>query len=128
MAYNSDESGQPEVYVQPFPGPGGKWLISQGGGGFNAIWSRDGRRLFYRRGDQFLEVDVDARSGFAPGTPRVLFSGRYLRDGAGFRRFPGRLALRADAQRRPAQHREARVVLNWWHALEARTTTLPTSR
>ena len=60
MAYNSDESGQPEVYVQPFPGPGGKWLVSQGGGGFNAIWSRDGHRLFYRRGDQFLEVDVDA--------------------------------------------------------------------
>lgn len=41
LALSSDQSGRDQVYVQPFPGPGGKWLVSQGGG-FNAIWSRDG--------------------------------------------------------------------------------------
>jgi serine/threonine-protein kinase len=128
MAYNSDESGQPEVYVQPFPGPGGKWLVSQGGGGFNAIWSRDGRRLFYRRGDQFLEVDVDTGVGFAPGTPRVLFSGRYLATGRDFDVSPDGTRFVLMRNDDPRSTAKLRVVLNWWHALEARTTPMPTSR
>jgi hypothetical protein len=121
MAYNSDESGQAEVYVQPFPGPGGKWLVSQGGGGFNAIWSRDGRRLFYRRGDQFLEVDVDARAGFVPGTPRALFSGRYLATGRDFDVSPDGTRFVMMRNDDPRSISTLRVVLNWWHALEART-------
>jgi Tol biopolymer transport system component len=47
LAYISDESGGNEVYVRPFPGPGSKVLVSQGGGA-EPIWSRDGRELFYR--------------------------------------------------------------------------------
>jgi serine/threonine-protein kinase len=47
LAYGSDESGRFEVYVRPFPGPGGKWQISSGGGRFPK-WSRGGRELFYR--------------------------------------------------------------------------------
>lgn len=46
VAYSSDESGRPEVYVQPFPGPGGKWQISTDGGGAPE-WARNGRELFY---------------------------------------------------------------------------------
>src|SRR5579871_6738527 len=46
MAYSSDESGQPEIYVRPFPGPGGKWQISAGGGSV-PVWSHNGRELFY---------------------------------------------------------------------------------
>jgi Tol biopolymer transport system component/DNA-binding winged helix-turn-helix (wHTH) protein len=46
MAFCSNESGQLEVYVVPFPGPGGKWRISTGGGKF-PIWSRNGRELFF---------------------------------------------------------------------------------
>jgi serine/threonine-protein kinase len=46
MAYTSDESGSPEIYVEPFPGPGGKWLVSSGGG-FHPFWSSNGRELFY---------------------------------------------------------------------------------
>ena len=120
MAYNSDESGQPEVYVQPFPGRVGKWLVSQGGGGFNAIWSRDGRRLYFRRGDQVLETDVDTASGFTLGTPRVLFSGRYLATGRDFDVSPDGtrfVMMRNDDSRSTAT---LHVVLNWWHALEAR--------
>jgi hypothetical protein len=47
LAYQSDESGQPEVYVRGFRGTGGKYIISQNGGSEPA-WSRDGRELFYR--------------------------------------------------------------------------------
>ena len=50
LAYNSNESGSYEVYVRPFPGPGGKWQISTGGG-FMPQWSRNSRELFYRTPD-----------------------------------------------------------------------------
>ena len=121
MAYNSDESGRPEVYVQPFPGRGSKWLVSQGGGGFNAIWSRDGRRLYFRRGDQILETDVDTSSGFTLGTPRVLFSGRYLATGRDFDVSPDGARLVMMRNDDPRSTATLHVVLNWWHALEART-------
>ncbi len=51
LAYTSDESGQNEVYVRPFPSAGGKVLVSQSGGS-EPVWSRDGRELFYRGFDQ----------------------------------------------------------------------------
>jgi eukaryotic-like serine/threonine-protein kinase len=47
LAYLSNESGNNEVYVRPFPGPGGKWQVSTGGGGFPK-WSRSSKELFYR--------------------------------------------------------------------------------
>ena len=123
MAYNSDESGQPEVYVQPFPGSGGKWLASQGGGGFNAIWSRDGRRLYFRRGDQILETDVDTASGFVLGTPRVLFSGRYLATGRDFDVSPDGTRFVMMRNDDPRSTTTLHVVLNWWHALDARANS-----
>jgi eukaryotic-like serine/threonine-protein kinase len=46
LAYSSNETGQQEVYVRPFPGPGGKWQISTGGG-VGPIWSRSKPELFY---------------------------------------------------------------------------------
>jgi len=47
LAYVSSESGRQEVYVRPFPGPGGRIQVSIDGGS-EAVWSRDGRELFYR--------------------------------------------------------------------------------
>ena len=44
IAYDSDESGRDEVFVQPFPPTGGKWQISIGGG-TEASWNRSGREL-----------------------------------------------------------------------------------
>jgi serine/threonine-protein kinase len=46
MAYVSQETGQREVYVRPFPGAGGKWQLSTGGGG-RPLWSPNGRELIY---------------------------------------------------------------------------------
>jgi Tol biopolymer transport system component len=47
IAFSTNESGRDEVVVQPFPGPGGRVQVSAGGG-TEPVWSRDGRRLFYR--------------------------------------------------------------------------------
>src|SRR6185503_13532073 len=51
VAYVSDESGQPEVYVQTYPEPRGKWQISTGGA-LEPMWRGDGRELFYLATDQ----------------------------------------------------------------------------
>jgi hypothetical protein len=72
IGYVSDESGRQEVYVQPFPGPGGKLQISNEGGR-EPLWSRNGKQLFYRWGDQVWVVDVQIGSGFSASKPRLLF-------------------------------------------------------
>jgi Tol biopolymer transport system component len=46
LAYESNESGRFEVYVQPWPEPGGKWQVSSAGG-TQVRWRRDGRELYY---------------------------------------------------------------------------------
>ena len=46
LAYTTEESGVPEVYVQPYPTTGAKWLVSHGGG-VRPRWRADGRELFY---------------------------------------------------------------------------------
>jgi hypothetical protein len=71
IAYMSDASGVDEVYVRPFPGPGGQWLISAGGG-YVPMWSHDGR-LFYESNDNHIMV-VDYKvkgDSFEAGKPRV---------------------------------------------------------
>ena len=55
LGYTSNESGRLEVYVRPFPGPGGKWRISSGGGS-SPTWSRTRRELFYLAPDGKIMV------------------------------------------------------------------------
>jgi Tol biopolymer transport system component len=62
VAYVSNQSGQPEIYVLPYPGPGGKRQISNGGGSL-VRWRRDGRELFYVNRGQLMGVDVSVRNG-----------------------------------------------------------------
>jgi serine/threonine-protein kinase len=80
IAYVSDESGRKEIYVRPFPGAGGRIKISSDGGA-EPVWTRGGRELLYRQGNQFLAVDVRTEAGFAAGTPRVLFYGDFFPGG-----------------------------------------------
>ncbi|MEE8326649.1 MAG: protein kinase [candidate division NC10 bacterium] len=81
LAYVSDESGQREVYVQPYPGPGPRHPISAGGGRA-PTWSGKGDELFYRSGDstQMMVVPVETEPEFQAGTPQVLFEGQYRSD------------------------------------------------
>lgn len=77
LAYTSDESGQNEIYVQAFPGPGGKAQVSTDGG-HSPVWSRDGKELFYRNGSRMMAATVTFRPSFSASSPRVLFEGIYL--------------------------------------------------
>ncbi|HEY3203267.1 MAG TPA: protein kinase [Thermoanaerobaculia bacterium] len=73
IAYASDESGKFEVYVQAFPGPGGKWRVSTAGGG-NPAWRRDGRELFYLSLDnKLMALPVTPGGTFHAGSPVPLF-------------------------------------------------------
>jgi serine/threonine protein kinase/Tol biopolymer transport system component len=72
LAYSSNESGNFELYVRPFPGPGGKWQISTGGGMY-PTWSHDGRRLFFLSTDWHIMVaGYTVKEGsFAAGKPQA---------------------------------------------------------
>jgi Tol biopolymer transport system component len=74
IAYQSNESGQFEIYVQPFPGPGGKSQISTGGG-TSPKWHRDGRSLFYLdQANRVMTVSVTPNGArVEPGAPVALF-------------------------------------------------------
>jgi Tol biopolymer transport system component len=75
VAYNSDASGRPEIYLQPFPQATGRWQVSTAGGA-QPRWRRDGRELYYVAPDGAI---VAATIAFGPagapdvGTPRALF-------------------------------------------------------
>ncbi len=83
LAYQSNASGQPEIYVRPFPDvDDGRWQISRGGG-ITPLWGPDGRELFYLSlGGQLTAVPVET-DPFAPGNPEVVFATRYLSSGGG---------------------------------------------
>src|SRR6202011_4194647 len=76
LAYCSNESGKPQVYVQAFPGPGPKIQVSNDGG-TDPVWKRTGLELFYRNGDSMMGVAVSTAPTFTAGRPRELWKGRY---------------------------------------------------
>jgi hypothetical protein len=75
IAYVSEESGQEEVYVRPFPGTDrARWQLSAGGGVAPA-WAHSGRELFYvNRADSLIAVQVSGTPDFRTGARRALFS------------------------------------------------------
>ena len=80
IAYQSDESGQYEVYVRPFPNvDAGKSTVSTGGGA-HPVWSPDGEELFYLspddQADNLMVVQVDTEPTFSAGTPEIVFGTR----------------------------------------------------
>jgi serine/threonine-protein kinase len=82
LAYASTESGDSEVYVRPYPSGGGRWQISDTGGGYPR-WSGDGREVVYRTNDGVMAVAIDVvGGGLRTGKPRQLFTGQF-RGGSG---------------------------------------------
>ncbi len=75
LAYVSNESGSPEVYVRPFPNVDSARVAISVGGGVEPLWKRDGTELFFRnpRGDMFA-VPVTLGRRFSAGAPKLLFS------------------------------------------------------
>jgi Tol biopolymer transport system component len=75
VSYTSSESGKPELYVVPFPGPGGKWQVSTGGA-VGGGWVTGGKEIIYVSSDlNLVSVQVNAgASSLEIGSPKVLFS------------------------------------------------------
>ena len=79
LAYQSDASGEFEVYVRPFPDvDSGPWQVSTAGG-VTPRWAPDGRELFYvAPGGRMMAVTVQTDATFTAGNPEVLFEGNYF--------------------------------------------------
>jgi hypothetical protein len=81
LAYDSDESGQFQIYVRPFPDVGGSRTQVSNGGGRDPVWSRDGRELFYWMDPgTIMGVTLDTDGTFSASRPRVIVKGDYVRD------------------------------------------------
>jgi Tol biopolymer transport system component len=119
LAYQSNESGRPEIYVQSFPGPGGKWQISTSGGR-EPHWRADGRELYYRASDEkLMAVDVQTKGDLVAGVPQLLFQARFDMAVARNRFLPsadGRRFLAVAPLGREAMT-PTTVVLNWYAEL-----------
>jgi eukaryotic-like serine/threonine-protein kinase len=131
IAYMSNESGQNEIYVRPFPEiEKGKCQVSTGGGD-SPLWSPNGHEIFYRNGDAVLTVSFRTEPVFSPGTPVTLFRGAYVSfraimiqadftpwdispDGKRFLMMKGSGATAAGGPRR------INVVINWFEELKQR--------
>jgi serine/threonine protein kinase/Tol biopolymer transport system component len=74
LVYVSNESGQFEVYLRPFPGPDRRVPVSTEGG-THPRWNPAGKELFYRNGNRMMVVDVSTAPDLP--APRVLFEQRY---------------------------------------------------
>ena len=130
LAYESDESGQLEIYVRPFPDVDtGRWPVSTGGG-TQPLWARDGRELFYRSGAAVMVVSIQTGSPFVAGSPAVVFERPYL-VGPGGRAYDiapnGQrfLMLRegADGDSQNAPPDRFIIVENWFEELRRRVPT-----
>ena len=124
MAYASDESGQYEVYVRPFPEvEKGKLTVSTNGGNY-PIWSRNGRELFYRSGDTVITVPVETDPSFNPGKSEILF--RHMMSGYWDISLDGKRFLTIGAAESAVAASAAdpqpkiNIVLNWFEELKQR--------
>ena len=119
VAYVSNESGQMEVYVQPFPEGGRKVTVSSKGGR-KMRWSRDGKELFYVEGETLVAVSVSSGSSFSVDSATRLFEHPGLRSGYTYPSYD----VSADGQRfilaepvelgADAPEPSIRVVQNWF--------------
>jgi Tol biopolymer transport system component len=132
MAYESEESETPEIYVRPFP----DWEVDRvqvsNGGGVQPLWSRDGRELFYLTNPSLspqlmaVSVDADSTERFVYGERRLIMNWPYFAvtesrsydvspDGERF------LAIKVPGAGVGGTTSDIEVVLNWFDELAERT-------
>ena len=133
MAYTTDEAGQREVFVTPFPNSGNeRWKVSRDGG-FAPQWGPDSQELFFQAYDGTIMLATNGTEPtFSPGVPVRLVSGRYL---IGVPPLPRAFDISPDGERllmitegattdAPGEEPEIHVVLNWFEEL---TRLVPTN-
>lgn len=72
LAYTSDATGTNEIYVQPYPGPGGAVRVSRNGGS-DPLFSTDGHELYYWEATQLMAVSIESGTTFSRNPPKLLF-------------------------------------------------------
>ena len=121
VAYASDESGRWEIYVEPYPGPGPKTMISTTGG-YQPAWSRVGKELFYRSGlgnRKMIAATFETEPDFRVTGSEELFKGQYQRH-IQWRNYDvahdGRFLIIQEPQE--ATPLGINIVLNWFEELK----------
>jgi eukaryotic-like serine/threonine-protein kinase len=112
LAYESTETGVPNIYVRTFPGRESKWQVSSAGG-TRPVWRRDGKELFYIGTDNtMMAVEIRSGSGFGQSVPNALFDVKAART--------SRYDVTRDGQRflilapgEPEANAPMTVVVNW---------------
>jgi Tol biopolymer transport system component len=118
IAYQSNESGRGEIYVQEFPDARNKWQVSTEGGA-EPYWRADGKELFYRSGPRVMAVPVQLGTSFVAGTPAALFETRFsgvIARGL-YRPAPDGQRFLVLASPASSADQPAAVVLNWTSSL-----------
>ncbi len=129
IAFSSNESGRNEVYVQAYPGPGARTQVSSEGG-FDPVWTRSGRELFYRSGNKMMAVAVTTGAAFSAGRPQMLWERFYAHGLSSVCGAPGPSSsnydVTPDGQRflmikeneQDGRYTRIHVVLNWAEELK----------
>jgi serine/threonine-protein kinase len=128
VAFNSDESGQQEVYIQDFPAAAKRVKV---GGGVSPQWSHDGKELYYLVNSRpeapqpfaqrvtVMAATIEPSPEMHAGTPHMLFQGPFTQNGHNY-------AVTADGKgfifirdgQPPQQGGELRVIVNWGQELK----------
>ena len=125
LAFCSDDSGEYQVYVRPFPSGDGQWQVSTSGG-CQPRWSHDGKELFYVEGDALMAVEVTTSPAFAAVSTTPLFSDTHLFAPGGFVPVSydvsahGRFVLVDEAESEEAIPPSIHVVENWYEEFRDR--------
>jgi Tol biopolymer transport system component len=122
IAYVSDESSNHEIYVRPFANPGSRRYQITTRGGLEPRWTRGGREIVFRHGNEMFAVGINPATG-EPGTPVTLFSGPYAPENTDFPTYD----VVADGSRflmvkleSSAPTRDVVVIVNWVDVLKAK--------
>jgi Tol biopolymer transport system component len=119
VTYVSDQSGQPDIWVRPFPGPGGEWQVSAGGG-VQPRWRHNGKELYYIAPDgKLIAVPITIKgAAFERGAPIPLFQTRIAGGGTNAYRRPqydvtadGRFLINVTTEDATAS--PITLILNW---------------
>ena len=121
IAYDSDRSGQLQVHLRPYPGPGGEQLVSTAGGE-RPRWSRNGREVFYQtRASQVMAVSVETTPSVELSTPQLLFEVPNLYQGFDVHPDGERFVIVRSVGSGPSTT-QLNVILNWAGELTERAT------
>lgn len=122
LAFTSNESGQYQIYVQPFPGPGRRWPVSTKEA-VQPVWSPRGGELFYvEEGERLMAIDVSTDPDFRLGEARILFE-KTVAPGGGRRLYDvspdGQRFVMVQTEHAGGQSRQQiNLALHWFQELE----------